>query len=243
MHEPPFAARPLTVAILGSSLLLLSACGGGGGGSEVATLGAAADSGATTTVAVDGQEAWLSFAQCMRDNGVDMQDPTFDANGNVQGGFGPDSGIDFRDDATGAALDACRERMPSGGPGSGAGPQFDRTAIEDAFNEFTGCLRDEGLDVDDIDLPAGPSGDGPPGSAPPGSIPAGAGGSVPAGGFRGGPPPSDAGGEGFDPTARIVEQLGLDADDPAVSAAVEACSASLEGAFAPAGGASTTTGS
>ena len=36
----------------------------------------------------------------MRENGVDMADPTFDADGNpTGGGFGPGSGIDPRSDA------------------------------------------------------------------------------------------------------------------------------------------------
>ena len=52
------------------------------------------------------------------------------------------------------------------------------------------------------------------------------------GGFQGGPPPDQAGnGEGFDPTTRIIEQLGLDTTDPAVTAAVEVCSSTLEGTF------------
>ena len=52
------------------------------------------------------------------------------------------------------------------------------------------------------------------------------------GGFQGGPPPDQAGdGEGFDPTTRIIEQLGLDTTDPAVTAAVDVCSSTLDGAF------------
>jgi hypothetical protein len=242
-------ARPLALVAIGSTLLLLSACGGGGASSDgVASLsGAAAASGATTTAAVDTQQAWLDFAQCMRDNGVDMKDPTFDANGNVQGGFGPDSGIDFRSEATRTAMDACRDKLPARGPGSGGGPTFDRSALQDAFNTFTACLRDNGVQVDDVTLPepgsrpAGPNGSAPQGSAAPG----GSDGSAPAGGFQGGPPPSGqagaAGGQGFDPTTRLLERLGLDPQDPAVAKAVSACSSALDGAF-PGRGATTTTG-
>ena len=105
------------------------------------------------------------------------------------------------------------------------------TAIQDAFNAFTECLRDEGLEVDDIEFGVGPGGgaigDGPDGATgtPPG------GGSVPDGGFQGGPPPGGSipeggpGGEGFDPTDRLIQQLELDEDDPAVTAAVEVCQA------------------
>jgi hypothetical protein len=231
------------IGLVGSSLLLLAACGGGGGSSnDVATLsgdGAAAE-GATTTAAVDTQQAWLDFAQCMRDNGVDMQDPTFDANGNLQGGFGPGSGLDPRDEATGTAIDACRELMPARGPGSGGGPAFDPEETQATFNEFTECLRDQGLQVDDIDF-----GDGPGGGPAGGSVPEG---SAAGGGFQGGPPPSNQdgtgpggpNGEGFDPTRGIIERLGLDAADPTVTAAVDACR-SIIGNATPGGSTTTTT--
>ena len=226
---------------LGCALIsLATACGGEASGSQVASLDVASTSEAATTetsTPADTQEACLAFAQCMRDNGVDMEDPTFDADGNVQGGgFGPDSGIDFRDDATQAALEACGDLIEDIGPGGGGpgGGNFDATAIQDSFNAFTECLRDEGLEVDDIEFGVGPGGGaiggGPDGATgtPPG------GGSVPDGGFQGGPPPGGSipdggpGGEGFDPTDRLIQQLELDEDDPAVTAAVEVCQAVLE---------------
>ena len=61
------------------------------------------------------------------------------------------------------------------------------------------------------------------------------GGSVPDGGFQGGPPAGGSipdggpGGEGFDPTDRLIQQLELDEDDPAVTAAVEVCQAGARG--------------
>ena len=70
----------------------------------------------------------------------------------------------------------------------------------------------------------------------PGASPAG------GGGF-GGPPGTGTGqgngGAGFDPTARIIERLGLDDTDPAVATAVTACQSILESAFQPT---TTTTG-
>ena len=80
---------------------------------------------------------------------------------------------------------------------------------------------------------AGPAGDGPPD----GSIPAGG----PTGSDGGGASPAArpelAGrrrrprGIGFDPTARFVEQLGLDDTDPATAAALEVCTPLLTEAF------------
>lgn len=226
---------------------LLASCGGSSdaGTAKVATL--QADSGAaavtTTTVASaeSTQEAWLAFAACMRENGVDMADPTFDADGNVQGGFGPGSGVDFRDESVRTALDACQENLavirPAGaGPGGGA----DREQRQAALVSFTECLRDNGLQVDDIEFGGPPGGGGPGGDAGAG----GADGSVPAappGGFGGSRPERPAGGDGFDPTARIIEQLGLDENDPAVTKALEACQAQLEAAFTRPDASATTT--
>jgi hypothetical protein len=99
------------------------------------------------------------------------------------------------------------------------------------------------LEVDDISFggPGGGPGAGNPtgGSLPQGGLPGQNDGSVPPGGFDG-PPPNAAGGpggNGFDPTTRLIEQLGLDATDPAVAAALEKCQPIITDAFQP-----TTTG-
>ena len=233
----------LTLAVLGTSVVLLaSACGTGKSASaEVASLGSTADTTTATTSPVDAQEALLTFAACMRENGVDMADPTFDADGNpTGGGFGPGSGIDPRSDEFQTAQAACGDLLEGvtlGGPGDGNWPDPD--TIQNSLNDFTACLRDEGLQVDDITFgpPNGPAANG----TTDGSIPAGADGQGP--GF--GPPPDGSipdgggqgagpGGAGFDPTARLIEQLGLDDTDPAVGAAIEACQSIMTEAFQPA---------
>ncbi len=241
MRSPSLPSRSrASLAALGVTVTLFAAaCGSDSASSQVASLGTTAGNTATDgTTPANTQEAWLAFAQCMRDNGIDMEDPTFDADGNIQSGglFGPNSGLDMQDETTRTALDSCRDLIGDIGPGGGnGGGNFDRTAIQDAFNTFIECLRDQGLDVDDITFGAGPGGGGPGGGATPGTgdVPQpptsdGAGG----GGFQGGPPPGAGGdGQGFDPTARIIEQLGLDDTDPAVTTALDACQPALESAF------------
>jgi hypothetical protein len=74
------------------------------------------------------REQLLEFAECMRDHGIDMEDPVFDENGRVQiktnGPVG--SGGDPRDDEDfQAAQEACNQDggMFGGGPGSGTAPE------------------------------------------------------------------------------------------------------------------------
>ena len=62
------------------------------------------------------QDALLEFAQCMRDNGVDMGDPDlsdFGPGRNRDGGppGGPFGGIDFQDPDVVAALELCQEEV------------------------------------------------------------------------------------------------------------------------------------
>ena len=68
----------------------------------------------------------LAFAQCMRDNGVDMQDPTFDANGRPQfnggGGGGPAAGANRNDPMYQKAFEACQSKIGSFRPGGRGGP-------------------------------------------------------------------------------------------------------------------------
>ena len=60
------------------------------------------------------KKAALANARCMREHGIDMPDPTFDANGGARmrlgGGINPES-AKFK-----AAQEACRDTMPGGGP-------------------------------------------------------------------------------------------------------------------------------
>lgn len=231
--------RSCRIAAFGLGLVILGACASGGSeAAQVATLdtsGGSDGASTDTAVAVDTQESLLAYASCMRDNGVEMADPTVDADGNVSGGFGPQGGIDPRSEEFQTAQEACGDLIEGVTLGGGqGGGRFDQTAIQDGLNEFTDCLRDEGLDVDDVSLRGPGQGDGPPD----GSIPAGGPtGSDGGGGFAGGPPGSlpdgadGPGGSGFDPTARFVEQLGLDDTDPATAAALEVCTPLLTEAF------------
>lgn len=247
----------LTVAVLGLSVALVaSACGSGKSASaQIASLGSTVDTSPATTAPVDTQEALLKFAACMRQNGVNMADPTFDADGNpTGGGFGPGSGIDPRSDAFRAAQKVCGNLLQGVRLGGRGGNRPDPTVIQNALNDFTACLRDEGVQVDDITF-GRRNGNGTNGA---GTATNGAtGGSVPAGGDGGpgfgGPPPDGSapagaatgaggiGSGGFDPTKRLIARLGLDDTDPKVKAALDKCEPIITEAFQPTGSTTTTT--
>jgi hypothetical protein len=63
----------------------------------------------------------LAFAQCMRDHGIDMPDPTFGDNGVVQQEFRAGTSDPMDDDDFQAAQEACAEKM---GKGEDGGPGF-----------------------------------------------------------------------------------------------------------------------
>jgi hypothetical protein len=248
--------------------LFVTACGGTSAPSaKVASLGAEGSTTPSTTTPVNTQDALLKFAKCMRDNGVDMKDPTFDAQGNPTGGGfggprtttadGKSAGPDRESPEFQTAQTVCRPLLAGVAFGGRGGNRPDRAAIQAGLNEFTKCLRTEGLQVDDITFGRGRNGQGgqggqaqgaPPDGGPDGPPPVPADGATPGAtpsattpdgpGFRNGPdggpdrgPRRD--GQGFDPTSRIIERLNLDSTDPNVKAAIDKCQPVLVKAFTP----------
>ena len=128
-------------------LVLLAACGSSSAASnKVATLttGDVTGGAATTTTisAKETQDKILAYAACMRQNGVDMKDPTFDANGNMTGGgLGANSGVDRRSTAFQTAQKACGSLIEGVNLFGNRRGNFDPTALQTAFNDFTACLR------------------------------------------------------------------------------------------------------
>jgi hypothetical protein len=84
----------LVPGVLLALALGVAACGGGKA-SGVASLKGGDKATATTRAgAGSDRQAALAYARCMRQHGIDMPDPKFDAQGHVQqqlpGGVGPD---------------------------------------------------------------------------------------------------------------------------------------------------------
>jgi hypothetical protein len=123
-------------------LLALSACGGAEG-DGVASAGGEANP--TTEAAekesVDEEAQALAFAECMRDNGVDMPDPE----PGEEGLFGAFHSVEAEHDSETIeqALAACEDLMPRRAHGN------EHDLDDEAMLELAECLRDQGLEVPD----------------------------------------------------------------------------------------------
>lgn len=150
---------PRTALLVATPLLalaLLAACGSGKKDGGIATAGGvvpAPAASAQPSASADREEALRQFAQCMRDHGVQMNDP--DPNGGGfgfggGGGGGQRGGGGFRQDLNNPnfqkAIEACRSKLPNGG----APPSLSPEQL-DALRAFTQCMRDNGVDVPDPD--------------------------------------------------------------------------------------------
>jgi hypothetical protein len=139
-----FAAVAAVVAVAAvAAILVLSAGGGTGDGDGVASAGGeestAKPAETEKSAPLDPDAQALVFADCVRDNGVDMPDP----------GPGQQGLVDAFQAVSGAydratleqAVAACQEQMPQY-------PQEHPTG-DDWMLELAECLREQGLDVSD----------------------------------------------------------------------------------------------
>lgn len=220
----PLRRGALLLAALAVALLLVacsgddeSASGGVASLDDVSTEGLEPETDDATATELAADEAALEFSQCMRDEGLDLPDIGVDADGNpdLRSAF-VESGIEPGSDEFTAAMETCGELLDGAGFGGGRAGLADDPAVEDAFVAFSECLRDEGLDVGDLQLGAPADGQG-----------AQRGQGAAQGGFA-------------DRNSRLAARLDLDIEDPAVADAISICSPVLDDVLAglgPGGGA------
>ncbi|GAA3450496.1 hypothetical protein [Dactylosporangium matsuzakiense] len=129
-----------------AGLLLVLAAGGcakdTGADDGVATAGdgkasptVTASSGTGNRNPKDDQEAFLRFAQCMRDHGVPMEDPNFDG-----GGVSLSIGGDIDKGKVDAAQAECKQYMPN----NGEPPKIDAAHLEE-MRKYAQCMRENGV--------------------------------------------------------------------------------------------------
>ena len=157
-------------------LVLVAACGGDDGetADTIATLeteaeddmGGATGSGGDTTELEEAEAQVLEFAQCLRDEGLDVRDPSLNADGSVdfESMFDLEELDPFGEEAQ-AAFEVCTPLLEGLAffPG---GEQFDEQQFEDDLLAVAVCLREKGYDADDppplSELIAGGPGGGSP---------------------------------------------------------------------------------
>jgi hypothetical protein len=123
-------------------LLALSSCSAAGG-DGVASAGGEPNSSVDDAgrEPLDEEAQALAFAECMRDNGVDMPDPEPGEEG-LSGAF---HGVEAEHDSETIeqALAACEDLMPRRAHGN------EHDLDDEAMLELAECLRDQGLEVPD----------------------------------------------------------------------------------------------
>lgn len=149
-HRPGGRRRGARPAVaLAALALVASACGGSDArGDGVATLGGGARDGGARSSDGDAREAFVRYAECMRDRGVDMPDPRAGEGGMTivggRPGEAPDD--DFED-----ADEECRHLLPDRGEGPQLSPE-QQDALEEAELAYADCMREQGVDYPDPDF-------------------------------------------------------------------------------------------
>jgi hypothetical protein len=137
----------MRILVAASAILMLALTGCStekpAGGVASANGGGSASSGPATSTSMSNEELGIKFAQCMRDNGVNVPDPDPD------GGFGGAVGgpeVDRNSPEFKKGMDACKQYLPGGGDLSKMDPK-----LIDQLRQLTQCLRDNGVNVPDPD--------------------------------------------------------------------------------------------
>lgn len=122
------AVLPLVLA------MALAGCASEDGGSTVASAGDGTKATPSTGASLSREEMGVRFAQCMRENGVDVPDP--------EPGRGPQIKISkgTGEEAVNKAMEACRQYNPMG-EASGGNSQMDENN-----RRFARCMRDNGVE-------------------------------------------------------------------------------------------------
>ncbi|GAA5060108.1 hypothetical protein HNP84_004968 [Thermocatellispora tengchongensis] len=128
-------------ALLVGALPLLALAGCGGEPAEVgvaSVTGERGSAGATATPSPSGSSDPYKFAQCMREHGIDMEDP--DSSGRIKITY---KGGDRK--KMEEAQRACGKYLQGGGIGKG---RPDAKA-QDQLLKFVRCMREQGIDMED----------------------------------------------------------------------------------------------
>jgi hypothetical protein len=155
--------RTRTLIIVIALAIVAAACSPSESTSAVASLESATSpsesSDTTADPLIDAESAMIAFTQCLRDQGIEVGDPTVGSDGSLQlppiefvvegsstEGEEPDFSA-FED-----KIAQCDDLLGSVGS---VGSNSDSVGFEDAFVEYTQCMRDNGVDMPDPDFSNG----------------------------------------------------------------------------------------
>ena len=156
--------RRFILSLLLAAGLIATACSATSD-SDVATLETDFDAILNTdSAAIPGEDAVLAFTGCLRDEGLEVDDPAVDSEGNL---VAPTphalAGKTLDMGAVHSAFDVCKDHLDNVAFGMSTEDQSER---EDELLAFAICMRDNGYDMPDPDFSnGGHSGDGPFGDA------------------------------------------------------------------------------
>ncbi|MER5620880.1 hypothetical protein ABT061_07515 [Streptosporangium sp. NPDC002544] len=123
-----------------AALLLALTVTGCGAAPETGTVasadGGAKQAGGSAAPTLSQEEKGVRFAQCMRENGVPMEDPE---GGRIQLKFDKNSGVDRA--TVDKAMQACQEFNPQGDRSRAADPK-----AEERGRAYAACMRENGLE-------------------------------------------------------------------------------------------------
>jgi hypothetical protein len=94
----------------------------------------------------------VKFAQCMRDNGIDMPDPKEDGEGHVMIEASPGDGGPPDEEKMKTAHEACKKHLPNGGEFKPPSPEE-----QDKIRQQAKCMRDKGYNWPDPKFDGGGS--------------------------------------------------------------------------------------
>jgi hypothetical protein len=134
----------IVVAVLPVVALLLVGCGSDDSPGVATASNSSDQPKATTTTPADQEQQALQFTNCMRENGVDMADPTVDTDGNLR--WQPPDMSGSSQAELQKARDACQQYL------EGLEQDFmgeDQTEFRDSLLKYAQCMRDNGYDLPD----------------------------------------------------------------------------------------------
>ncbi len=143
--------RNVVIPIVLAFGLLAAACGGADADSGVASLETDAQVEQVSDVAVDSasqEDAVMAFTVCLRDEGLDVEDPVVDDQGNLRPPRMRDIESMDREVAE-AAFESCNEYLEDVTFGL---ETEDRTERNDELLAFAACARENGYDMPDPDF-------------------------------------------------------------------------------------------